>query len=258
VTDEEVLAVLHEVAGEVCGLVEATPVHERAQPVDDGVDQFSIDLAADALAVRLLTAAGFGVLSEESGRHRWNAGIRVVVDPIDGSTNCARGLPSYGPSLCAVDGDGLVAAVVRNIPAATSYAARRGSGATKNGAPLLPPRRDHLRVVATGDPVDCLEPETWTRLSGASAHDLCLVADGTVDGYVDVRNTQSIWDYAGALLVLLECGAVVRERAGRELLDFDALADRRLVAASTGQLVDLLDRLPLGPPVTRPRRAARS
>lgn len=248
-TDEEVLAVLQEVAGEVCGLVEATPVPERAQLIDNRVDQFSIDLAADALAVGLLTAAGLGVLSEESGRHLWNASIRVVVDPIDGSTNCARGLPSYGPSLCAVDGDGLVAAVVRNIPAGSNYAARRGAGATRNGAPLLPPRRERLRVVATGDPVDGLEPETWTRLSGASAHDLCLVADGTVDGYVDVRNTQSIWDYAGALLVLLECGAVVRERAGHELLDLDAVRNRRLVAASTVELVDSLDCLPLGPPV---------
>lgn len=239
-TDEDVLGVLLSVAAALSSLVERTPIADRARCIDQRVDQFAIDIAADALAVRMLLDAGFGVLSEESGRHDWDAVVRVVVDPIDGSTNCARGLPSYGPSLCAVDGRGPVAAVVMNVPLGTTYAARRGWGATKNGVALSPTQRDRIGVVITGDPVHELEPAVWTRVSGASAHDLCLVAEGAVDGYVDVRNTQSVWDYLGALLVLTESGGVVRERDGRELLDFDAIANRRLLAAPNAKLLDEL------------------
>lgn len=240
--DRDVLESLSGASDAIAALIEGTPAADRDRCVDPSIDQFAVDLAADALGVRLLLEAGFGVLSEESGRHRWDAPIRVVLDPIDGSTNCARGLPAYGPSLCAVDADGPLAAVVTNIPLRTTYAARRGHGATKNGVPLTPTRRDRLRVVVTGDPIAELEPAVWTRLSGASAHDLCLVAEGAVDGYADVRNTQSVWDYLGALLVLDECGGVASERDGRELLDFDAVADRRLLAAPSAELLEELER----------------
>ena len=68
-------------------------------------------------------------------------------------------------------------------------------------------------------------------------------ADGSVDGYVDHRNTQSIWDYLGAWLVIAESGGEVRERAGADLFDLGACADRRLVAATSSVQFEVLDRM---------------
>lgn len=266
VTTEDPLPTLLAVADAITGLVERTPLAERRRVAGGHREQFAIDVTANDLAVRLLTQQGFGVLSEESGRHLWESPIRVVLDPIDGSTNCIRGLPNYGPSLCAVDEAGPVAAVVTNIPAGTTYTARRGNGSTKNGATLTPVVADRLEIVGTGDPNEALEPGVWTRLSGASAHDLCLVAEGVLDGYVDIHNTQSIWDYIGALLILTESGAVVQERAGRALFAFDAVADRQLIAAPSPDLFDQLVRAlenstggptPPAGPVKRLRQAFR-
>ena len=55
--------------------------------------QYRSDLAADAAALAVLDRAGIGVLSEESGRHRPDAPITVVIDPLDGSTNASRAIP---------------------------------------------------------------------------------------------------------------------------------------------------------------------
>lgn len=206
---------------------------EREQRAAGHDDQFVVDVLADQAAVKVLLAGGVGVLSEESGLHAPDRPIRVVLDPIDGSTNCSRGLDPYGPSMCACDADGLVAALVANLASGERHTAARGSGAWHNGIRIARRERDQLLVVATGDPIPRIEPLVWTRVSGASAHDLCRVADGRFDAYVDERNTQSVWDYLAATLVLVETGAVVHERDGKPLLDQTARADRRLVAATS-------------------------
>src|SRR5271165_4824016 len=81
----------------------------------DRAGQYALDLVADAAVLEVLHRAPVRVLSEESG---WSgppdAAITVVVDPVDGSTNCSRDLPYWGISLCALDGDGPLAALVVN------------------------------------------------------------------------------------------------------------------------------------------------
>ncbi len=241
----DILAVLLTAARRIDGLVRSTPPDVLARRADGHADQFHIDVEADRVATDVLVGAGFGVLSEESGRQNPDAPITVVVDPIDGSTNCSRGISHYGPSLCALDESGPLAAVVHNIHTGSTYSATRGGGARKNGRQLAPIRRSGVDLIITGDPCPALEYPSWTRLSGASAHDLCLVAEGAVDAYVDWRNTQSIWDYAGAMLVLAESGGAVCERNGATLLDLDARMDRKLMAASSpeqlGALAVLVD-----------------
>lgn len=62
----------------------------------DRSGQYRLDLVADADVVDSLLASGYNVLSEESGFHDQGASLTVVVDPVDGSTNASRGLPSIG------------------------------------------------------------------------------------------------------------------------------------------------------------------
>lgn len=213
--------------------VDSVPLAYRERRAPGHDDQFEVDVLADHAAVEVLLASGVGVMSEESGVHRPERSVRVVVDPIDGSTNCSRGLDPYGPSLCAFDSAGPRAALVTNLASGRRYSALRGAGAWCGDTELTCRPRADILVVATGDPIAVIQPRAWTRVSGASAHDLCRVADGTFDAYVDERNTVSLWDYAGAALVLQEAGGVVVERDGRPLFDESAPSGNRLLAASS-------------------------
>ena len=186
--------------------------------------QYAFDLEADAIAVEMLRAAGYGVLSEESGLHNPDADIWVIVDPIDGSRNLAAGVPYYGPSLCAVDADGPVAAVVHNVASDTRFTAERGRGAFCNGRELSVPRRESLEQALVCTSIDVPLDRETLRNFGAAAHELCLVADGSADAFVGDPATQRSWDIAaGALIVVAAGGTVITStplvRGNRELLD---------------------------------------
>ncbi|MGH9187376.1 MAG: inositol monophosphatase family protein [Acidimicrobiales bacterium] len=206
-----------------------------------GPGQHYTDLAADAAAVSVLVDAGLGVLSEESGHHHPERAVTVVLDPVDGSTNAHHGLPWYAASLCAVDAGGPRAAVVVNLASGTRYQAVRGAGATRDGRRLtLAPRTGSLAqalVALSGWPGRHLGWYQYRAL-GAVALDLCAVADGTVDAYVDCSvDAHGPWDYLGALLVCREVGVAVVDVTGRDLVVLDHEARRTPVAASNPELL---------------------
>jgi myo-inositol-1(or 4)-monophosphatase len=203
--------------------------------------QYRSDLAADEVAVAILSAGGAGVLSEESGRHDADRPVTVVLDPLDGSTNASRGIPWFATSLCAVDADGPLAAIVVNLADGTRFEAVRGEGATRNGKPIAPSTHTELRrslVALSGMPPGWLGWKQYRAL-GACALDLCAVASGTVDAYLDCsRNAHGSWDYLGGLLVCTEAGAVAVDAAGAELVVLDHEARRTPVAAATPALLE--------------------
>ena len=94
------------------------------------------DVAADAAAVAVLVDAGLGVLSEESGRTHPERPVTVVLDPLDGSTNASRRMSWWATSLCAVDADGPMVALVVDLRHGVRYTAIRGQGATRDGTPI--------------------------------------------------------------------------------------------------------------------------
>src|SRR3954463_12348048 len=107
-----VLALLHAAADAVA---EALSAGAERGLSGARAGQYHADVVADAAALAVLRDAGVAVLSEESGLGAGSGpqcGVTVVVDPLDGSTNAARGIPWFATSLCAVDADGPVAAVV--------------------------------------------------------------------------------------------------------------------------------------------------
>ena len=202
--------------------------------------QYHSDLAADQAALQVLRAAGLGVLSEETGPHDTDKDVIVVLDPVDGSTNAARGIPWYATSLCAVDARGARVALVVNQATGERFEAVRGGGAERNGGPLAPTTCTRLGDAVLGltgyPPVDL----GWRQMRalGAAALDLCAVACGHLDAYIDCSNhAHSPWDYLGGMLVLREAGASVAEAAGRELVTL-GWTDRRVpVAAATPELL---------------------
>ncbi len=217
------------------------PAEQRAKGERPG--QYRIDLVADAAALKVLRAAGVGILSEESGLEDRGTGLFVVVDPVDGSTNASRGLPWYATSLCAVDEHGPVAALVRNLATGTVWAAARGRGATCDGRPALPSGvtdPSQAVVVVNGYPPQHLGWRQYRAL-GATALDLCSVADGRVDATVDcTTDALGPWDYLGAMLVLSEAGCVVEDLHGRELVELGHDVRRTPVSAATPELLGAL------------------
>lgn len=203
--------------------------------------QYLSDLAADEAALAVLGRGGVGVLSEESGVHDVEREVMVVIDPLDGSTNASRGIPWYATSLCAVDADGPRAAVVVDIPHSRRYVAIRGGGATLDGQALKPTSARRMResvVGLSGLPPGWLGWRQYRTL-GALALDMCAVADGTLDAYIDCSpSAHGPWDYLGALLVCREAGAVAGDAFDRDLVVLEHAARRTPVAAATPALYD--------------------
>ena len=239
-TDDRLLVLLNDVAAAVADALAGV---DDWSMVDPSRGQYAADLVADAAALEVLGAAGVGVLSEESGLTDADNPIVVVVDPLDGSTNASRGIPWFATSLCAVVGGVAQVAVVADIPHRRTYEAVAGQGATLDGRAIAPSDSTRLKasiVGLSGYPPTYLGWKQYRAL-GAAALDLCAVADGTLDGYLDCSwNAHGVWDYLGGMLVCREAGAAVDEAEGRDLVVLDPGEKRTPVAGATPELLAAL------------------
>ena len=238
--DAALLAVLHQAAGAVAAVLAGL---DDWGPAGTRPGQYHSDLAADAAAVEVLTSSGLGVVSEESGVHGGGLPLVAVLDPVDGSTNASRRIPWYATSICVLDGAGPRAAVVVNQANGVRYEAARGGGARRDGRSIRPSSCTTLSTALVG--LTGLPPRHlgWRqfRALGAAALDLCAVAEGALDGYIDcVTDAHGPWDYLGGLLVCQEAGAAVVDAAGRSLVTAGHGDRRTPVAAATPTLLDEL------------------
>ena len=229
-----------------------------------------IDQAAeDALMARLrgLHDAGhrFNVVSEECGAIDFgDPGVRVVVDPIDGSTNAKRGLP-YALSIAVADGDTMADVAfgfVHDFGTGEEWVARRGEGVLLDGEPAPDPgdeRRDRdgrleLLAIESADPRwvaraigDLAEVAHRLRCVGAIAISLCQVAAGRVDGMATLWRSRAV-DCAAGQLIARESGAHVAFPGYPELsapLDLEPRAP--VLAARTADGLERLRAVPIGP-----------
>lgn len=237
---DSVLPVLHQVVTAIRSELDGLDDWGLAGTVDG---QYRHDLAADRVGVEMLARAGFGVFSEESGLHHPEREVVVAIDPVDGSTNASRGLPWYATSVCALDAGGPLAAVVANQATGTRFEATRAGGARCDGRALEPTSVTGMEgaIVATsGYPPAHLG---WAQLRclGAAALDLCAVASGSLDGFVDFGGRSlAPWDYLGGLLICQEAGATVAEVFGRDPVTIEPGQRRTIVAGGTAELCEHL------------------
>ncbi len=211
-----------------------------------------VDTAAERLIRDRIGAArpDDGFVGEEGGRQSGTSGVDWVVDPIDGTVNFVYGVPAYAVSI-GVEVDGVVrAGVVVDVPLGREYSAIRGEGAWRRDAAGGPAVRMRVpdpsdltqALVATGfgyepkqrarqaEAVAALLPQVRdVRRVGSAALDLCSVAAGRYDAYVE-EGLQA-WDRAAGVLVAREAGAVVTGLHGDE-------PDERLVIAAGPALFD--------------------
>ena len=240
-SNEEILDVLHRTADAVAGVLQANTDWSLS---GKRATQYSVDLAADAAALEVLHGAGCAVLSEESQiTGEWKpGGLMVVMDPLDGSTNASKRVPWYATALCAIDGEGMRASLVVNQASGRDrYWASRGGGAFHNGIRLQVTQRNTLRDSVVGiSGLPSFRP-AWGqfRALGAAALDICLVATGALDGWIDF-NSHGVWDYLASVLVCQEAGVLVEEFQFRDLVVTEYAEKRTPLVASSRELLDEL------------------
>ncbi len=222
---------------------EAVQQHRGRGLSGDRATQYHLDVAADEVARRVLGGAGFRVVSEESGT-TGGGELTVVVDPIDGSTNCDRGVPFYSTSIAVLRGDELIAGLVRNQATGTVYEGELGSGATRDGRSIHPTNETDISNAIVGSSGYPSLNLGWSqnRSLGAASLEICLVADGSLDVYGVAQGTGlNPWDYLAGLLIAREAGALAADYYNEELVTTTDVIRHPVFAATRELMAFMLD-----------------
>jgi myo-inositol-1(or 4)-monophosphatase len=228
-----------------------------------------IDASAEALVFGQLDRLHehghrFFAISEERGEMDYgDPGVRVIIDPIDGSLNAKRGLPHHALSLAVADGPTMrdvAFAYVYDFGPGEEWWARRGEGAWLGDERLddtVGERRgrdNRLEVlgIESADPrwiarsIDALVESAYRlRALGTIAASLCQVAAGRLDGLVSLRNCRGVDAAAGQLIVREAGGQVSFPRFDDPLgAPLDAVPASPVIAARTSQTLDQLKEIP--------------
>jgi myo-inositol-1(or 4)-monophosphatase len=205
------------------------------------------DRAVEELVRRQLLAARAddAILGEEGDDHAGTSGLRWIVDPIDGTVNYLYGLPECAVSVAVEAAGQVIAGAVVNIVTGREYAAARGAGATRDGRPIAvrpsPPVAERLVLTGFGYRAEVrahqaariatLLPRVRDiRRIGSSSLDICHVADGSADAYVE--EGPQPWDWSAASLILTEAGGRFELLAGALHLSVPDAPERALVTAT--------------------------
>ncbi|MEM2995161.1 MAG: inositol monophosphatase family protein [Candidatus Bathyarchaeia archaeon] len=197
-----------------------------------------IDLAAEDAITKTLEAHGisFTLISEESGVKEYGEAPRklfVTADPIDGTTNFMRGIPFYATSIAVSTKpilSSVQAALVADLHHDVAYTAIRGGGAYRNNEKITPSKIVSLEEAVVGIDINTYKVEEIApklsgliqktkhiRHFGANALELCYVADGTTDAFIDIRGKLRTTDIAAAWLIIQEAKAEMTTPEGEPL-----------------------------------------
>jgi myo-inositol-1(or 4)-monophosphatase len=205
------------------------------------------DRASEALVAARLAQAfpADGLLGEESGysANAASAERLWVVDPLDGTTNYAHGVPLYAVSIGLIVAGRVETGAVYVPSLDEMFVAERGQGAWLNGESIAVSTCDELSnaLLCSGFPYAVEDREQafehWRRFTltsravrriGSAAYDLCCVACGRFDGYWE--RGPSAWDLTAGSLIVSEAGGLVSGYAAQA---FDPFG-REVLAASPG------------------------
>lgn len=218
------------------------------------------DEANDRLITARINAAypEHAVLSEEQTTVYDPAdAFTWVVDPIDGTTNFARGLLVWGVSIALLHHGAPIVGVVHFPLLQETYAAMAGLGATRNGEAIRSATDtqadDQQLIMQCTRTVEQYRVRTplKARTLGSAAYHMCKVADGTA--LAGIETTPKLWDLAAVAVILRECGArlsltdgdpifpipPVRQDYGEQSITSMAAANQAIYTELAGALLPL-------------------
>ena len=217
-----------------------------------------VDLAAEKAIVEVLLDAhiSFTLISEESGVKEFGDAPKqcyVTVDPIDGTTNLTRGLPFYASSIAISSKpilSGVYAALVADLFHDTTYTAQEGEGAYRDGKKIKTSKASSLGEAMIGldlntfkvkevasQLTDLIQETKHIRHFGANALELCYVAEGLTDAFVDIRGKLRTTDVAAGFLILREAGGTITTPEGHALdVKLDPKQKIKFIASGNAQI----------------------
>ena len=250
--------------GEARAQVAVNPKGEATRAFDAEAERIALEVARRELGA-------FHAFSEEAGevtvghQPRWT----LVLDPCDGSNNFRRGIRSVGfavaalPAGASLNTASVAYAVCGDIFTGTLYSAARGQGATVDDRPCRTSTVSELRYAMLGinvgrDRGKLREPRgkeitdsmaaqrAWRvvaqastiRRTGASVLDLCYVAEGSYDGYVDLRDRLTPENFLAPALIVTEAGGEFTGQEGRPLGTVAFTHPYSVIAAANRELLD--------------------
>lgn len=234
---------------------------------------FDAEAEHRALAYAREHLPSFRVLSEEAGELHIGDGppqYTLVIDPCDGSNNFRRGVRLVGFAVAVLPGDATLLdpalvqyALVGDVFSGSIYTAARGAGARMNGRPIHTSTITELRramlsinlgrVQVPTHPGDVddphlkpMPPTVWQLVSqistarrlGATTLDLCYVAQGAFEGYVDLRNRLTPENFLAPALIIEEAGGFFGTELGKPLGPVQFTTGYRVLAAGNRALLE--------------------
>ena len=229
-------------------LSDPTAVHSiRTKGETDYVT--NVDLAVQELLRERLTALAPDV--QFMGEEQDNTGLDWsrpcwILDPVDGTTDLIHNSRHSAVSLALSEAEQILFGVVYNPYSGECFTARRGQGAFCNGSPIRVSSADRLEdsLLSVGTVPGRRELADTAfrqmralydtcqdvRRTGCASLDLCWVACGCLDGYVEL--SLQPWDYAAGMLIVAEAGGRVTAPDGSPL----SLCQGGPLLASNGRL----------------------
>lgn len=221
----------------------------------DGTPTKLIDEIAEKKVIEVLKNCGKTVLlvSEEIGELKigdGNAKAIFIVDPLDGTVNAVKNIPAYAISIAIAFTDkpfdstslkDIKMGFVKNLATGKLYEAFKDHGAYVDGENLTPSSQKNISDSSIGAYIR--GSKAWKmnelfnivrriRLLGSVAIELCYVADGTYDSFLDIRGNLRIVDIAAAKLIIEESGGIVTDENGEQLNNKLNVKERTSIIAS--------------------------
>jgi myo-inositol-1(or 4)-monophosphatase len=172
-----------------------------------------------------------GILAEEGSEANKSAEYLWVIDPLDGTTNFAHGLPIFSVSIGLQKNGEIIAGVVYDINRNIIYSAEKGSGSFANERRINVNKNQNLGhgILVTGFPYNIKENpdkamERFNKMLttarairrlGSAAIDFCYVANGVFDGFWEVFLHP--WDICAGKLIVEEAGGLVTDFDGKKI-----------------------------------------
>ncbi|HOI72291.1 MAG TPA: bifunctional fructose-bisphosphatase/inositol-phosphate phosphatase [Methanobacterium sp.] len=247
--------IMKEVHQAITPLVGEKEAGEIVKMGADGTPTKLIDLVAEEKVVDVLEGVERPLIlvSEEIGRINIGSGspeVIFVVDPLDGTSNAVKNIPAYGISLAIAKINDMDRSMtiqdiemgfVKNFATGDIYQAIKGGGASLNGQDISTSTLTDISRSSIGAYIYRADMEKVDkickmirrmRIMGSVAIELCYVADGTYDAFMDIRGNLRIVDIAAAKLIIEEAAGIVTDEYGQPLNGKLNVLDRTSIIAS--------------------------
>ena len=194
----------------------------------DGTPTKRIDLIAERKALEILREADLRVVTEESGVVG-EGEVTVALDPIDGTFNATRGIPIFSISLCFLKGERIRDAFfgyVMNLATGDEYYSLNNKS-YKNGEKIEVSKKEDVECDVVIYYPKKKYPFRRVRIYGCSSLEICYVAEGAIDAFIDIRVSERrdykvvgylrSFDVAAALFIAKNARAKISDPEGKSV-----------------------------------------